>query len=138
MKRYLIDTPVLAGALLNRPAAVQLLEGWIRDREAATSILVYGEIVEYLKGFDDFPIRHEQLRRLLVEVTPHLLTYSILERYAELRREMRAGKIALIGDIDTLIGATALKRNLAVVAADGDFARVPRLRVIQISRRDLS
>jgi predicted nucleic acid-binding protein len=40
----------------------------------------------------------------------------------------------LIGDIDTLIAATALERNLTVVTIDTDFQRVPNLRVILLSR----
>jgi predicted nucleic acid-binding protein len=40
---------------------------------------------------------------------------------------------ALIGDIDTLIAATALQQDLTVVTVDSDFDRVPGLRVMQIS-----
>ncbi len=39
----------------------------------------------------------------------------------------------LIGDIDTLIAATALERNLTVITADTDYLRVPDLRVKVIS-----
>ncbi len=39
----------------------------------------------------------------------------------------------MIGDIDTLIAATALERNLAVVTIDTDFQRVPNLQVILLS-----
>jgi predicted nucleic acid-binding protein len=39
----------------------------------------------------------------------------------------------LIGDIDTLIAATALERNLTVVTIDTDFQRVPDLSVILLS-----
>lgn len=39
----------------------------------------------------------------------------------------------LIGDIDTLIAATALERNLTVVTTDRDFERVPGLQVKLIS-----
>ena len=35
----------------------------------------------------------------------------------------------LVGDVDTLIAATALERNLTVVTLDQDFTRVPGLRV---------
>ena len=35
----------------------------------------------------------------------------------------------LIGDVDTLIAATALECNLTVVTLDRDFTRVPGLRV---------
>ena len=74
MKRYLLDTTVLAAGLMNRPAAVTLLRPWITQREAATSIVVYGEVVEYIRGLPDFPARHRQLRELLQEVSPYFLT----------------------------------------------------------------
>jgi predicted nucleic acid-binding protein len=34
-----------------------------------------------------------------------------------------------IGDVDTLMAATALERHLTVVTLDQDFTRVPALRV---------
>jgi predicted nucleic acid-binding protein len=40
----------------------------------------------------------------------------------------------LIGDMDTLIAATALERNLTVVTYDSDFQRVPDLEVKFLSR----
>ncbi len=39
----------------------------------------------------------------------------------------------LIGDIDTLIVATALERELIMVTADSDFSRVPGLQLELIS-----
>jgi predicted nucleic acid-binding protein len=56
------------------------------------------------------------------EVYPYFLTYPILERYTDLRRSLRKphGK-GLIGDIDTLIAATALE---AIPRATGKIAVV--------------
>lgn len=67
----------------------------------------------HLRGRADY-LRHQQaLRRLLRVVTLWAPTYSILERYADIRRTLRpAGN--LIGDMDTLIAATALERNLTL------------------------
>jgi hypothetical protein len=71
----------------------------------------------------------------LRHIYPYFLTYRILERYADLRRSLRPPHgPGLIGDIDTLIAATALERNLTVVTIDTDFQRVPNLRVILLSR----
>jgi predicted nucleic acid-binding protein len=138
MKRYLVDTTVLAAGLMNRPTAVTLLRPWITQREATTSIVVYGEVVEYLRSFPDFLARHRQLRELLQEVSAYFLTYPIMVRYAELRRQMRPPHgPGLIGDIDTLIAATALERNLTVVTTDTDFQRVPGLQVLLVSRQAL-
>jgi predicted nucleic acid-binding protein len=135
MRRYLLDTGPLGAYLQGRQAVVNLVAPWLRAHEAATSTLAYGEVVEYIKGFPDFLPLHTQLRRLLRHIYPYFLTYRILERYADLRRSLRPPHgPGLIGDIDTLIAATALERNLTVVTIDTDFQRVPNLRVILLSR----
>jgi len=131
MKRYLLDTTVLGGYLLRRTVAVEIVEPWISRAEVATSILVYAEVVEYLRSLPDFPRRNDELRRLLKEVHAYTLTYSILERYSDLRRLLRP-RGGLIGDIDTLIAATALDRNLIIVTSDSDYQRVPDLRVMKV------
>ncbi len=57
-----------------------------------------------------------------------------MERYAEIRRTLRPPHgPGLIGDIDTLIAATALERHLTVVTTDSDYERVPDLKVRRIS-----
>jgi tRNA(fMet)-specific endonuclease VapC len=136
MTGYLLDTPPLAAYLLGRQGAVPLVSPWITRQEAVTSILVYGEVAEYLRALPNFAQRLGKLQRLLVHVTPHGLTYPIMERYADIRRALRpAGK--LIGDVDTLIAATALEHNLTVVTTDSDFQRVPNLQVMLIPRPQL-
>ena len=66
------------------------------------------------------------------------LTYAILERYADLRRAMRSPYgSGLIGDMDTLIAATALVYDLTVVTIDSDYARVPDLSLMRLSRSAL-
>lgn len=50
MKRYLIDTTLLGAGLLRRAAALEVLTPWITHREAATSILVYGELIEHIRA----------------------------------------------------------------------------------------
>jgi predicted nucleic acid-binding protein len=136
MRRYLLDTPVLAAALLGRAGATALLTPWITRGEAATSILVYGEVLEYIRGRTDFPQLRLQLRELLEEINPHFLTYAIMQRYADIRLQLRP-QGQLIGDIDTLIAATALERNLTLVTIDPDFQRVPGLKVHLLTRQQL-
>jgi predicted nucleic acid-binding protein len=59
--------------------------------------------------------------------------------YAELRRKMRPPYgPGLIGDMDTLIAATALHHQFTVVTSDSDFTRVPDLTVLHIPRKTLS
>ena len=136
MKRYLLDTPPLAALLRSRPALVTLITPWIDRHEVATSILVYGEVLEYLRSLSDYSRRQLELRRFLREVYPYSLTYSILERYADIRRQLRPPHgSGLIGDIDTLIAATAMQRNLTLVTTDTDFQRVPGLKLMLLPRK---
>jgi predicted nucleic acid-binding protein len=134
MRRYLLDTGPLGAYLQGREPAVDLFLPWIRRSEASTSVLVYGEVIEYIKGLHNYPTKYMVLRGLLGAIYPYFLTYSILERYAEIRRALRPPHgPGLIGDIDTLIAATALERNLTVVTTDSDYERVPGLKVQRIS-----
>ncbi|MCW5850902.1 MAG: type II toxin-antitoxin system VapC family toxin [Anaerolineae bacterium] len=134
MRRYLLDTAVVAALLHDRPPAVALCTPWLRRRETATSILVYGEVAEYIKGLSH-PVSHlMRLRTLLRGIRPYFLTYAVMEHYADIRRQLRPPHgPGLIGDVDTLIAATALDRNLTVVTVDTDFQRVPELKVQLIS-----
>ncbi|HLG72224.1 MAG TPA: type II toxin-antitoxin system VapC family toxin [Chloroflexota bacterium] len=138
MRRYLLDTAVLAALLNNRPAAVALIKPWMEDHQVATSILVYAEVIEYIRGRTDFQQRQSALRRILREVYPYFLTYAILERYAEVRRQLRPPHgPGLIGDVDTLIAATAIERDLTLVTTDQDFQRVSGLKTRLIDRAEL-
>jgi predicted nucleic acid-binding protein len=136
VRRYLLDSGPLAAYLNGRPAAVQLISPWVARREAATSILVYGEIIEYFRGLPEFPQRRAELRQFLRAVYPYFPTYAILERYADIRRDLRPPYgPGLIGDVDTLIAATAIERDLTIVTTDGDFERVPGLKAMVIRVR---
>ena len=91
MKRYLLDTAPLAAVLHGRPAAVALVEPWMRAHEVATSSLMYAEVVEYIMGKPpaSFAFYHTRLKTLLGEIVPYSLTYPMLERYAAIRRSLR-------------------------------------------------
>ncbi len=134
MRRYLLDSPILTGYLKGRKV-VSIVEPWVKHNLAATSLLVYGEITEYNHSFPDFERRQTELHTLLQQIYPYGLNYSILERYAELRQKLRPPRgPGLIGDIDTLIAATALVYDLTLVTADSDFTRVPNLQLMSLPR----
>ena len=130
MKRYLLDTSLVAAFLHGRKHIIELIDPWVKKQEVATSILVYGEVTEYLKGLADHSRYQARLLRLftLEQITPYPLTYPILERYADIRRTLRPIHQD-IGDIDTLIAATAVEHNLTIVTIDRDFERVPHLKM---------
>src|SRR5690242_12148843 len=138
MRQYLLDTNVLGAYLQARSGALSLARTWVQNDEAATSIVVYGEVIEYIKGFIDFSRHQVALHTLLRKVYPYPLNYKILEQYADLRRAMRPPYgPGLIGDIDTLIAATALVYGLTVVTLDSDYTRIPSLSVMHLSRSAL-
>lgn len=134
-KRYLLDTAILVALLKNRPGAERLIRPWLFAHEVATSVINYGEAIEYLRDDPLYDQRRMGLRDLLREVTPYGLTYGVMERYANLRRRMRPPHgVGLIGDVDTLIAATAFEHDVQVVTLDGDFTRIPDLKVMRLDR----
>lgn len=76
-----------------------------------------------------FTSKYGNLRELLDIVEPVYLSMEIMDIYADLRRSMRALGNGLIGDVDTLIAASALEHGLTLVSTDRDFLRVPALPV---------
>ncbi|MBA3824178.1 MAG: type II toxin-antitoxin system VapC family toxin [Ktedonobacterales bacterium] len=132
--QYLIDTVVLSQYLRGRPGAVALVRPLVS--QSVTSIVVYAEIVEYIRGLQQTDQWYQQLRRLMEQIPPLRLTYAIADRYADIRRILRpAGQ--LIGDIDLLIAATALVHNLTLVTADTDYQRVSGLTSLIVPRSSL-
>jgi tRNA(fMet)-specific endonuclease VapC len=136
MRRYLLDTGVVVAVLRGSPGATALCIPWIQQDEAATSIVVYGEAFEFFRGLPGGEEHRRGLRRLLRSVYPQTLNYAILERYGEIRRALRP-RNQLIGDLDTLIAATALAHDQAVVTTDRDYQRVPGLAVRLLTHADL-
>jgi len=138
MKTHLLDTTVLAALLNGRPVAVTLLEPLLARHELATSMIVYGEVIEFIQGYTNAAQRQQDLETLLSDIYPYNLTYAIMQRYATLRRAMRRPTgSGVIGDMDTLIAATAIEYTLTLVTADSDFERVPGLSLLQMDRASL-
>lgn len=134
--RYLLDTGPITAYLLGRIGAVARLDALIHQQETATSTLVYGEAIEYFQSFPQFQVMQQALRGLLSHQVKRLYpTYVVGEHYARIRRTMRMMRtptgqpLGLIGDIDTVIAATALTHHLTVITIDNDFTRIPGLSV---------
>jgi predicted nucleic acid-binding protein len=135
---YLLDTGVLTAYLQQRPAIKVLVEPWILQGIARTSLLVYGEIVEYFYSLPNATQRITQLQTLVNVMGALNVTLSIEDRYATVRRALRPPHgPGIIGDIDTLIAATAVEHQLTLVTADSDFQRVTGLAVMLIPRSQL-
>jgi hypothetical protein len=71
MSRYLLDTGTLAALLYARPSVISLITPWLKDHQVATSIVVYAEVIEYIKDRSHFPTHYSALRTLLTEVYPY-------------------------------------------------------------------
>ena len=54
MKRYLLDTAPLGALLLRRTAARALITPWLLNDEVATSLITYGEVIEYIRGWANY------------------------------------------------------------------------------------
>jgi predicted nucleic acid-binding protein len=131
VKRYLLDTPLVTAVLNQRPGATRLVQPWITADEAATSVFVYAEVYEFIRPSQRFLRNYQALGELMLAVIPYAPTVPILERYADIRLALRRGR--MIGDIDTLIAATALAYELTLVTIDPDFERVPGLTMIRLT-----
>ena len=87
----------------------------------------------------------ENLRKLIREVPdfpkPGINFYDIttLLKDAEGLKETIDALLAACptGDIDTVIAATAIVRELTVVTTDSDFQRVPGISTLWVDRADL-
>ena len=136
MSRYFLDTGPLTGLLLGCTWTDLFLRRLVENDDALTSVLVFGEIVERIRGMEDAAALEESLHDLAGNVIPLPVTIGETTRYVEIRRNLRPPYgPGLIGDIDTLVAATALEHDLIVVTLDSDFRRVPGLRYVLLETR---
>ena len=134
MRRYLLDSDVLSGYALGTVRLVEIVAPGVVEYEAVTSVVAYGEAVERIIHWPDFPVRHETLRAILESVVPLPVTLEVMRHYAEIRSYLRP-RNALIGDMDTLIAATALENGLEVVGTNvNHFGHVPGLTMLHFPR----
>ncbi len=131
MPKYLLDSGPLSAYLLGYSRATNLISPWIANREVVTSDLAYAEVYEFVQDFPNAYVQSMQLLNLVLGPIPSLsLDYPTYHRYTQIRRHLRPLN-QLIGDIDTLIAATALEANVSVVTNnERHFRRVPGLSVI--------
>lgn len=137
MEKYLRDTSPLAARLLGRRRALETISPWIAQREALTSIIVYGEVEEYIKQMPNYAVLHALLIKQLEWVKPLSITRRIMELYADVRMQMRPPYgTGVLPDSDSLLAATAIRYDLTLVTQDErDFRRVPGLRTLLLTSR---
>jgi tRNA(fMet)-specific endonuclease VapC len=127
--RYLIDTDILIDYTLRREPSTHVLSDLLEDG-VATSILSYGELLEGILGRQSLQEHEEAVTSILEIVTLINLSEEIVRMFAEVRSGLRrTGR--LIGDIDTLIGATAVIHDLTLLTRNvRHFERIPHLRIL--------
>lgn len=125
---YLIDSDRVADFLNGKPDGVELLR-MLAPAGLSISVVTYGEILDGVYYGRD-PVRNEAVfTAFLVGVAILPVTSRISERFARIRGDLRR-RGQLIGDLDILIGATALEYNLTVVTRNREhYERIPGLSI---------
>ena len=129
--RYLLDSDVFIDYSLGREPSTQLLNR-LMGEGIGFSMLSYGEVLEGTLRHPSHSGRHQKatFAAILAMVTILDLSVEIMAVFAELRFELRQ-KGRLIGDIDTLVAATALTHDLTLITRNiRHFERVPSLRLL--------
>ena len=128
---YLIDTDWIVDALHGRPHATQTLID-LAPEGLAVSIISYGELYEGAYYARDPQAALAGLQSFLIGKDVLLLTPVIMEPFGVLRGSLSRQLRQQIGDMDLLIGATALTHDLTLVTRNlKDFQNIPGLRLFQ-------
>ena len=128
--RYLIDTNVCIDYLQGMPYVEPLLRSLSNDgkQRLLISLATYGELLAGIPYARDPHASQQGLDALLAGMRILPLSRPIVERFARLKAELAHSK-QLIGDVDTLIAATALHHGLTLVTRNRrHFERVPGLK----------
>ncbi len=127
---HLIDSDVVADYLKGIPEQVSWINALIAG-DIAISIITYGEIDDGIDGSRDPQAAERVFRQFLRFAGVLPLNRSVMRRFATVRRDLRARGM-LIGDMDLLIGATALHHRLTLVTRNRrHFDRIPGLALYQ-------
>lgn len=127
--RYLVDSDWVIDALNGRADAIQTLEELARDG-LAISLITYGELYEGVHYSRDPAGALAVLRDFLSGKDIYPLSEQTMERFAIVRGGLSRALRQQIGDLDLVIGATALADDLIVVTRNlRDVQHIPDLRL---------
>lgn len=128
--RYLLDTDWIIDALAERRNTPALIKD-LSPAGIGISIVTIGEVYEGAYG-SALPEEHLASLRQFLEPFPVLpLTDPIMERFAQLRSQLRR-QGNLIPDFDLLIAATAVTHDLTLLTFNQrHFSRIPGVRLFQ-------
>ncbi len=129
--RYLVDTDWAIDHLHQVSRVVRRLEELARYG-LALSVISLAELYDGVLGSHNPQNDERLLRRFLASVEVLPLDESTCRVFAQERRRLRASG-ALIGDLDLLIGATAIRHNLTLLTNNRrHFERLQGLNIISV------
>ena len=133
MSSYLLDTDWIVDILNGQEQAIHtVLE--LASAGLAVSIITYGELYEGAAFARDREPALSGLRNFLKGKAILPLTQPIMERFAQIRGSLPRPVRQQIGDLDILIAATCLERNLALLTRNlKDFQHIPDLKLYQLN-----
>ncbi|MGH2530807.1 MAG: type II toxin-antitoxin system VapC family toxin [Thermomicrobiales bacterium] len=126
--RYLLDSDWIIDATVGIASAIQAIQQ-TRSEGIAVNTIALAEVYEGAFVLDNPASGIASFRRLLAGFAVLDVTEPIAERFAELRSLLRWDG-NLIPDMDLLIAATALERDLTLLTRNlRHFERVPGLKL---------
>jgi tRNA(fMet)-specific endonuclease VapC len=133
MSSYLLDTDWIVDILNGQEKAIHtVLE--LASAGLAVSIITYGELYEGAAFARDPEPALSGLRNFLKGKAILPLTQPIMERFAHIRGSLPRPVRQQIGDLDILIAATCLERNLTLLTRNlKDFQHIPDLKLYQLN-----
>ena len=127
MTQYLVDTDHIVDALPGQTAALHTLTV-LAPQGLAVSLISYGELYEGAYYARQPEEALAGLTRFLQGYALLPLTIPIMERFAIVRGQLPRAVRQQVGDMDLLIGATALTHELTLVTRNlRDFSLIPDL-----------
>lgn len=127
---YLVDTDRVTDWLVGRPDATELLARLSLDG-LSVSLITFGEVYEGIYFGRDSRASERGFRRFLLEVDVLPLSRAIMQRFAQVRGDLRR-RGQLIGDTDILIAATAIQHDLTLLTRNTrHFERIANLKLYQ-------
>jgi predicted nucleic acid-binding protein len=122
---YLLDTDWIIDMLNGRTEARRVIDS-LND-EVAMSIVSCAELFEGTATLSRGDIRRDELERFVESATVIGLDTDIARTFGSLRARLRtAGQ--LIGDMDLLIAATAVRWDMTLITRDRHFERIGELK----------
>ena len=127
---YLLDSDVVADWLRGRSSTVELIAR-LSDEGLAISSITYGEIYEGVYFGRDPGKAESAFRDFLrfVDVVP--LSRPAMRLFARIRGDLRR-RGQLVSDLDILIAATAIERDLTLITRNiRHYERIQGLRLLR-------